>query len=454
MIPKMNGNPFYHLTAIDQVEHFYNRRSEVHNALRLLRKSQNVGVMGPRRIGKTSFLRYISHPATLQEYGIDPRLNLFVYIDCQHRLIQQEKHQVYKMMLECIAEAAHRFGIDFVPESWDESTAGAVFEFTLEEMSRQGLRTILLWDEFEEMARNPHLDPGFFSNLRALCSADDIAVVYVTASCDSLADLCLERQSLLSSPFFNIFRPIRLGLFNEQDSQHLVDDSLHRVGACLPKGLLELVLEVGGGHPFFLQMAGYHAFDLAVTGEELTEDQHKAFLEAVSAEATGHFKSYWQKLDEQEQYVLAALPLVWKDLNYQETIEHLRDQCLITRHNGRYDYLSPLFEAFVRRQEVNGLLQAGPLLVDQRQEQVILRGEPLSLSPTNYALLTCLMQRAGQVVSNEELWRAVWSEESYNADQQLKSSVKSLRKALGDDASCIVNRRSVGYIFQRTDTSR
>ena len=58
------------------------------------------------------------------------------------------------------------------------------------------------------------------------------------------------------------------------------------------------------------------------------------------------------------------------------------------------------------------------------------------------------MQRAGQVVSNEELWRAAWSDESYNADQQLKSSIKSLRKTLGDDADCIVNRRGIGYIFQ------
>jgi len=447
----MNKNPFYHLVAIEQIDHFYNRRSEVRNALGLLCNSQSVAVTGPRRIGKTSFLRYISHPAILREYGLDSQGNLFVYIDCQHHLIQQEESQVYKVMVERIAEAARQAGIDFVPEPWDESTAGTAFELTLQEMSNRGLRVILLLDEFEEMARNPHLGPGFFSYLRALCGAKNINVV--TASCTSLADLCLERQSLLSSPFFNIFRPIRLGLFTEQDSRHLVEDSLRKVGARFSSGLLKLVLEVGGGYPFFLQTAGYYAFDLPVKGKELAKEERRTFLETIRAQFADHFRSYWQKLDAQKQYILAALPFSWQDLGYQETIEHLRDQCLIARRNGRYDYFSPLFEAFVRRQQVDGLLQAGPLLVNRRREQVLLRGEPLNLSPINYALLTYLMQRAGQVVSNEELWQAAWSDEPYDADQQLKSSIKSLRKVLGDDADCIVNRRGVGYMFDLTQVA-
>jgi len=446
----MSGNPFYHLDAIKQVEQFYDRRSEVRDTLRLLRNSQNVEIIGPRRIGKTSFLHHISQSAVLREYGMEflSSCGLFVYVDCQHRSVQQEKTQVYAAILERVIEVARRMEIDLALEPGAESAAGTMFELTLRDISRRGLRTILLLDEFEEMARNPHLDTGFFSNLRALHGADDMEVTYVTASCAPLADLCLERQSLLSSPFFNTFRPVCLGLFSEQDSLHLVEDLLHRASAHIPKQLVELVLEVGGGHPFFLQMAGYHAFDVGVQGSRVTEDARKDFLEAINAEAIRHFRSYWQKLDEREQYVLAALSLLRKDLNYQETIEHLRNQCLIVERNGRYDYYSPIWGAFVRRQQVQGLLQTGPLLMDQRRGQVLLRGEPLNLSPTNYALLKCLMQQVGQVVGNDELWQAGWLGEPYDVDQQLKSSIKSLRQALGDDADCIVSRRGLGYMLQ------
>jgi hypothetical protein len=217
---------------------------------------------------------------------------------------------------------------------------------------------------------------------------------------------------------------------------------------------VELVLEVGGGYPFFLQTAGYFAFDRQIEGEDMGEEERKLFLETVTTQFTGHFKSYWQKLKPQGRYVLAALPLVMDDFAYQETIARLSDQCLIKKRDGRYDYFSPLLEAFVRRQVVQGLLQAGPLLVDQRREEVLLRGEPLSLSPTNYTLLTILMQQAGRVVTRDELWRSAWSGDPHDAAQQLKSSIKSLRNDLGSDGDCIVNRRGVGYIFSPNSADR
>jgi DNA-binding response OmpR family regulator len=145
------------------------------------------------------------------------------------------------------------------------------------------------------------------------------------------------------------------------------------------------------------------------------------------------------------------LPLIWKAPSYLEAIEHLRDQCLIDKRNGKYDYFSPLFEAFVRRQRVRDVLQAGPVLVDLRRKRVLSQGKPLRLSPTNYALLACLMQRAGQVVSYEELWQAACPDEPYEAGRRLRSSIRSLRRTLGDDADCIVNVRGVGYLFEQPD---
>jgi len=65
------------------------------------------------------------------------------------------------------------------------------------------------------------------------------------------------------------------------------------------------------------------------------------------------------------------------------------------------------------------------------------------------------MERQGQVVSNKELDREVmWTspEEKqkyeYLGDERLKSAIRELRRALGDKADCIVNKRGVGYMFQ------
>jgi DNA-binding response OmpR family regulator len=165
-------------------------------------------------------------------------------------------------------------------------------------------------------------------------------------------------------------------------------------------------------------------------------------------EAASHFEYYWRKLDPQDQYVLAALPLLHRDKSYQVTIERLKDACLIAQRNGKYGYFSSLLETFVRNQQVDGLRQANPLLVDERRKRVLLRDKPLDLSPTSYELLRYLVQRIGEVISYEELWQAAWSEEPHNVVEQVKSGIKSLRNALDDDAGCIINRRGVGYMLQ------
>ena len=102
----------------------------------------------------------------------------------------------------------------------------------------------------------------------------------------------------------------------------------------------------------------------------------------------------------------------------------------------------------MRRQKVNGLLQVGPLLIDRRRMQVLLRGKLLNPSPTNYHLLTYLVERVGQVVSNDDLRQVIRSDEAQGSDLPLRSHIRSLREALGRDAGCIVERGGAGYMFQ------
>jgi DNA-binding winged helix-turn-helix (wHTH) protein len=57
----------------------------------------------------------------------------------------------------------------------------------------------------------------------------------------------------------------------------------------------------------------------------------------------------------------------------------------------------------------------------------------IRLEPTVMALLVCLSERAGAVVSKDELMRQVWMER-YVTDGVLTTSIWELRRALGDDA--------------------
>jgi pimeloyl-ACP methyl ester carboxylesterase/DNA-binding winged helix-turn-helix (wHTH) protein len=60
--------------------------------------------------------------------------------------------------------------------------------------------------------------------------------------------------------------------------------------------------------------------------------------------------------------------------------------------------------------------------------------EPVALAPKAFALLQCLAGQAGRLVSKAELLAAVWPG-VFTGDAVLKSTIRELRKALGDDSS-------------------
>jgi DNA-binding response OmpR family regulator len=175
----------------------------------------------------------------------------------------------------------------------------------------------------------------------------------------------------------------------------------------------------------------------------------------VRGQIESHFEYYWRHLTPQEQYALITLPLIQGQEIYREHLMSLASLCLIAECNGHYRYFSPLFRDFVRRQIVDHVLQAGPVTLDLKCQRGLLREEPLELSSREFALLKYLMQHQGQVVSNEELDREVLAstEEqpnyvyAYN-EERLKSAIRELRKALGDETIRLVNQRGVGYMLQ------
>jgi DNA-binding response OmpR family regulator len=91
-------------------------------------------------------------------------------------------------------------------------------------------------------------------------------------------------------------------------------------------------------------------------------------------------------------------------------------------------------------------------VLDVTNHRLLHREKPLSLSSSQYALLSYLVQRHGQVISSMELDREALGVpgESYEylSDERLKSAIKGLRKTLGEDATCIENKRGIGYVFR------
>jgi len=80
------------------------------------------------------------------------------------------------------------------------------------------------------------------------------------------------------------------------------------------------------------------------------------------------------------------------------------------------------------------------------------RGErDLHLGPTEFKLLRFFMERAGRVLTRDQLLDGVWGQNVYLEDRTVDVHIRRLRKALnaGDEPDLIRTVRAVGYCFER-----
>lgn len=442
----MAHNPFFHRGPIRDPRYFFGRQATLEPVRSLLANGQSVSVVGQRRIGKTSLLFHLSS-GPLSATDLPTGNSLFVYLDCGG-LSGLSPAEIQRVLLEETADTLARQGANvtaLLPLDAERLVTYRFFERSLRSLTRQGWQLIFLLDEFERLALSPQLDPDFFSGLRALTARYPVA--FVTASKRPLLELTFANASTLSSPFFNIFANVRLGLFSEAESRQLLETLVAQAGLTFAPATVDFLLELGGLHPLFLQVAGFHAFELQQTKSgPLTNDDHRELERRFQDSTAAHWAYYWRALSPPAQRALATLPAAQD--SRPEILRELEQDCLIRQRAGRYDYLSPVFAAFVHAQPVSGLRQAGPLLIDEGQRQVFLHGQPLNVTPTQYDLLLCLVQQPGRVLSPEQLEQALWGDEYIEDPERLKSVLKGLRRALGNEADRLENVRGVGYLWR------
>jgi len=88
------------------------------------------------------------------------------------------------------------------------------------------------------------------------------------------------------------------------------------------------------------------------------------------------------------------------------------------------------------------------LVVDADNSQVIVRGKPVSLTPTEFQLLLTLAENAGRILSHEQLLSQVWGPEYVGEPGYVKRYIWYLRQKIEEDPSApeyIITERGFGY---------
>jgi two-component system KDP operon response regulator KdpE len=75
----------------------------------------------------------------------------------------------------------------------------------------------------------------------------------------------------------------------------------------------------------------------------------------------------------------------------------------------------------------------GEITIDKQKREVLVRNEPVDLTPTEYDLLLMLAENAGSVMGHEALLQGVWGQEYTKDNDYLKVYIWHLRRKLERD---------------------
>ncbi len=96
--------------------------------------------------------------------------------------------------------------------------------------------------------------------------------------------------------------------------------------------------------------------------------------------------------------------------------------------------------------------RCGDLEIDFSQHQVTVRGKVVSLTPTEYRILSQLAQHAGRVLTHEELLSKVWGPAYKDETHLLRVNMSRLRDKIEQDRGqprYILSRPGLGYLLAR-----
>ncbi len=151
----------------------------------------------------------------------------------------------------------------------------------------------------------------------------------------------------------------------------------------------------------------------------------------------------------------AAIPIIMLTAKAEESDE------LIGFALGADDYIRKPFSvklllarisAVLRREQAGSgereVLTAGPIVLDRGRHEVMVNGEAVALTATEFRILSTLVSANGRVLNREQLIDAVLGHGVAVTNRTIDVHIAALRKKLGPASNCIQTVRGVGYAFR------
>lgn len=285
----VENNPFSNRAMIQNPDEFFGRKDELRTIFSRLSNLQSCDVSGERKIGKSSLLYYIFMKLR-DELGDEYRV---AYID-----MQDAKYHTVEGFLKYSLDKLGSDPENILPSNNLNENLIA-FSDSIEDL-RKEIKPVLLIDEFENLTkRAEEFNNDFFDAMRSLGYHGNIA--FVTASLHALKWLCIAGH--FTSPFYNIFSQVHLGLFPPEETTEFL--SAIREGFEFSEEEIEFIKRIAKNHPLHLQIACSHVFE----NREKEYDEKK-----LRKDIEEEIKSFGDKWARKERWIVKCMKYLINDI--------------------------------------------------------------------------------------------------------------------------------------------
>jgi hypothetical protein len=233
---------------------------------------------------------------------------------------------------------------------------GRMLDLPLDIFKKNGTRTLVAFDEFQDVLRIGDEVEGI---IRSHIQHQSNEAAYVFAG--SHPGLMLALFSDRERPLFGQARPLTLTPLEDAPLGEYIEDRFERSGRHCGVALDEL-LALARGHPQRAMLLAHHLWEQTPAGGTADLETWTAVLDAVDRELGEGFERTWDRLNKNEARVLAALAASDETLFHQRTLarfglskggaEYGRDKLIeygeVERRNGALLIVDPLLQRWVR----------------------------------------------------------------------------------------------------------
>lgn len=336
---------------------FYEREELFTTIQNILLAGDSVSMVGERKAGKTSFLKYLQTHLPDDEF-------ILVYVDAQRVFPNTDKFFLSRLVRSAAKAIAKASGLtEAITINTPTASAEQVYESFEEDLNllrphlplkADGQQKRLVWlvDEIEML--QGYENTNLFAFLRPVAQ-DNTHFRFVVAGYDLLYTLSTRSEW---SPFFNAFRHVRLQGLNPDVATRLIDDALTKMDVTIEPDLYESILKWTGQKPFYLKWI-LSEIAKVLNQEQIDHDVNAEILHLAKGlflTETDVFlilADLWRHTTPRQQTVLSLIAPQSAPYTYPEILDDLRKEELI--EGGRQG--SDLIEDLTRLNQLSFLYQ-------------------------------------------------------------------------------------------------